>query len=45
MVGVTFRTKHNENQPGVPFAKLEIHGNEFKKVIKWGTRRYDAKED
>tara|TARA_R110000824_G_scaffold234247_1_gene422777 strand:- start:188 stop:367 length:180 start_codon:yes stop_codon:yes gene_type:complete len=27
-----------------PFAKLEIQGNEFKKVIKWGTRRYDAKE-
>ena len=28
-----------------PFAKLEIQGNEFKKVIKWGTRRYDAKEE
>ena len=28
-----------------PFAKLEINGNEFKKVVKWGTRRYDAKED
>jgi hypothetical protein len=27
-----------------PFAKLEIQGNEFKKVVKWGTRRYDAKE-
>ena len=28
-----------------PFAKLEIHGNEFKKVTKWGARRYDQKED
>jgi len=28
-----------------PFAKLEINGNEFKKVVKWGTRRYDAKEE
>ena len=28
-----------------PFAKLEIHGNEFKKVIKWGTKRYDQKEE
>ena len=27
-----------------PFAKLEVDGNEFKKVVKWGTRRYDAKE-
>ena len=27
-----------------PFAKLEVHGNEFKKVVKWGTKRYDAKE-
>ena len=28
-----------------PFAKLEVHGNEFKKVVKWGTKRYDAKEE
>ena len=28
-----------------PFAKLEGHGNEFKKVVKWGTKRYDAKEE
>jgi len=28
-----------------PFAQLEVNGNEFKKVVKWGTRRYDAKED
>ena len=27
------------------FAKLEVHGSEFKKVIKWGTRRYDQKEE
>tara|TARA_R110000824_G_scaffold6769_1_gene31264 strand:+ start:20 stop:202 length:183 start_codon:yes stop_codon:yes gene_type:complete len=27
------------------FAKLEIQGNEFKRVVNWGTRRYDAKED
>ena len=27
-----------------PFAKLEVHGKEFKKVIKWGTRKYDEKE-
>ena len=26
------------------FAKLEIEAPEFKKVIKWGTRRYDEKE-
>tara|TARA_R110000751_G_scaffold189622_1_gene295602 strand:+ start:179 stop:361 length:183 start_codon:yes stop_codon:yes gene_type:complete len=28
-----------------PFAKLDVHGNEFKKVVKWGTKRYDAKEE
>ena len=28
-----------------PFAKLEVHGKEFKKVIKWGTRKYDEKEE
>ena len=28
-----------------PFAKLEVHGNEFKKVVKWGTKRYEAKEE
>jgi len=28
-----------------PFANLEVHGKEFKKVIKWGTRRYDEKEE
>ena len=27
------------------FAKLEIEAPEFKKVIKWGTRRYDQKEE
>ena len=27
------------------FAKLEVNGNEFKKVVKWGTRKYDAKEE
>jgi hypothetical protein len=26
------------------FAKLEIEAPEFKKVIKWGSRRYDEKE-
>jgi|TARA_R110002020_G_scaffold52389_1_gene147249 hypothetical protein len=28
-----------------PFAKLEVHSKEFKKVITWGTRRYDEKEE
>jgi hypothetical protein len=27
------------------FAKLEIKTADFKRVVKWGTRRYDAKED
>jgi hypothetical protein len=27
------------------FAKLEIEAPEFKKVIKWGSRRYDEKEE
>ena len=27
------------------FAKLEIEAPEFKKVTKWGTRRYDEKEE
>jgi len=27
------------------FAKLEIEAPEFKKVVKWGTRRYDQKEE
>jgi|TARA_R100001244_G_scaffold89939_1_gene68315 hypothetical protein len=26
------------------FAKLEIQGNGFEKVVKWGTRKYDEKE-
>ena len=28
-----------------PFARLEIKAPEFAKVTKWGTRRYDEKED
>ena len=28
-----------------PFAKLEIKAPEFEKVTKWGTRRYDEKEE
>ena len=27
------------------FAKLKINAPEFKKVIKWGTRKYDEKEE
>ena len=27
------------------FAELEIEAPEFKKVVKWGTRRYDQKEE
>ena len=27
------------------FAKLEIKAPEFKKVTKWGTRKYDEKEE
>ena len=27
------------------FAKLEIEAPEFAKVTKWGTRRYDQKEE
>ena len=27
------------------FAKLKIEAPEFKKVTKWGTRKYDQKED
>ena len=27
------------------FAKLEIEAPEFKKVVKWGTRKYDEKEE
>jgi len=26
-----------------PFAKLEIQAPDFKRVVKWGTRRYDQK--
>ena len=26
-----------------PFAKLEIQAPDFKRVVKWGTRRYDEK--
>ena len=28
-----------------PYANLEINAPSIKKIIKWGTRRYDAKED
>ena len=28
-----------------PFATLKIEAPEFKKVTKWGTRRYDEKEE
>ena len=27
------------------FAKLKIEAPDFKRVVKWGTRRYDAKEE
>ena len=27
------------------YAKIDIQAPEINKVIKWGTRRYDAKED
>jgi len=27
------------------FAQLEIKAPEFNKVVKWGSRRYDAKEE
>ena len=27
------------------FARLEINAPEFKKVTKWGTRKYDEKEE
>ena len=28
-----------------PYAKLDIKAPNFNKIIKWGTRRYDAKEN
>ena len=28
-----------------PFAHLDIKSPEFNKVVKWGSRRYDAKEE
>ena len=28
-----------------PYAHLELHTPGIKKIVKWGTRRYDAKED
>jgi len=27
------------------FAKLEIEASDFKRIVKWGTRRYDEKEE
>ena len=27
------------------FAQLDIEAPDFKKVVKWGTRRYDVKEE
>tara|TARA_R100001143_G_C3271973_1_gene92623 strand:+ start:205 stop:387 length:183 start_codon:yes stop_codon:yes gene_type:complete len=28
-----------------PYAKLNIEAPDFERVIKWGTRRYDAREE
>jgi len=28
-----------------PFARLEIKSADFKRIIKWGTRKYDEKEE
>ncbi len=28
-----------------PYAHLEVNAPGIKKIVKWGTRRYDAKED
>ena len=28
-----------------PYAHLELHAPGIKKIVKWGTRRYDAKEE
>ena len=28
-----------------PYANLEVHAPGINKIIKWGTKRYDAKED
>ena len=28
-----------------PFARLEIKSVDFKRIIKWGTRKYDEKEE
>jgi len=28
-----------------PYANLELHAPGISKIIKWGTKRYDAKED
>ena len=28
-----------------PYAKLDIKAPNFNKIIKWGTRRYDAREN
>jgi hypothetical protein len=27
-----------------PYANLEVHAPGIKKIVKWGSRRYDAKE-
>ena len=45
MVGITFRIKYNETIVATRFARLEIKTADFKRVVKWGTRRYDAKEE
>ena len=27
-----------------PYARLELHAHNIKKVVKWGTKRYDEKD-
>ena len=27
-----------------PYARLELHAPNIKKVVKWGTKRYDEKD-
>ena len=44
MVGITFRIKYDKTIVGT-VCKLKIEAPEFKKVTKWGTRRYDEKEE
>ena len=44
MDGITFRIKHDKASVE-KFAHLDIKAPDFDRVVKWGARKYDEREE